>query len=433
MSFVSIGSATSRIYRDTNLLTTTGTMTKMTCFKRTAATTGPQTLVALLGSVENHFVQVVRPEVDDIYAFLIAANNDDVVSTALGYLHLNAWVWSVVVGNGTDLTLALRPVGAAAWVSLTILQVAFAPTRISLAGDDSGTTNIPIKICDDREWDAVLNSTEWTTEYNNATHQRVTNVRSVKSGVGVDLTAALLGQVGATYIAGAGVTLDTDRPSFGPTILGIGQLPAGEEEVEMTLTTPAAPVVTVTNSDTVSVAVGSIDANADTVVIQAKKATDTTYSTVGTVAVGSLPAVITGLATGTAYNFRAIVTRQGANPSAASSVGNATTQTLYVDGYIKETLVAPGSTGVDVQIWRTAGPGHLVGEHLAYLTGQQFDVGLVNIFGDNHARIRVTLPNQPATGTKLRTNDTVTLVARKIISGNSYWSEIKTNATVLEA
>ncbi len=436
MSAVLNGASTARVYRDSGLVTSTGAMTLMNCFKRTGSYPGSRMLLDLVKSTvtaTGHSIYVNTSAVGSVYAPNVSANLG-ALSAAIGFLYKDTWVWQVFVGNGTDLICAFRPVGASVWSQLTVTQTAFAPTQLNLGGSAVSTGTFPLKIAHSREWNAALIESEWTTEMNSATHVRTTNILSVKSFIGANLTAALLGQVGVTFTAGTGVTLDTDEPSFGPTILGLAVMPTAEvSAAEVTMTTPSTPVLTVVNSDTVSVAVSGIDASATHVVVQAKKASDTTYVSLATVPVGLLPASITDLDTGTAYNFRVYVQDSTAtNVSDYSTAANATTKTLYVDGYVNVPSAA-NETGIDVQVWRAAPTGHLVGEHIDFKQNQQFDGATVEILSVTHARIRVALSGQPATGAKLRNGNTCCLVARKIILGNELWSHVMDDALVVEA
>jgi hypothetical protein len=191
----------------------------------------------------------------------------------------------------------------------------------------------------------------------------------------------------------------------------------------MALTAPSLPVITVVNSDTLSVAVSGIDGSATHVAVQIKKATDTTYVTADTILVGALPLIITNLLPNTEYNIRALSV-SSTETSTPSTVANATTKTLYVYGLITE-LGAVGETGVDVQLWRNPVlPDHTVGDHLDYRSNQSFDGSPVNISGVDYARIRVSLPTQPPDGVKLRNDDTVWMVCRKVVTGNARWTPL---------
>lgn len=179
------------------------------------------------------------------------------------------------------------------------------------------------------------------------------------------------------------------------------------------LTTPNAPVVTVINSDTVSVNATGIDASATHVDILGKDlATPGTLPVFMTsVAKASLPVQFTDLGVNRTWRFQ-VQSRVGETRSGLSAATDATTWRLFVFGYIEPT---PATTGLRVAAGRLPVAGILPTEIFGYSDVAVIDPGPYTYQGEQVSRIVLELTAQPVGG-KIRNGDLCVLTGFKTIS-----------------
>lgn len=248
MAYVFNGAGTARLRRAGGLIASTNPGTVLFAIKRTGTQTDKRVIFTLRkygGGDTGHDVVINDVAASAQQAPALAANfYTGGLSAVVDTLPANAWAWLALIGNGTTLTLASRLQGASAWVTATRTQTPFVPTEIVVGDDGSGTKNTIMKLSDIREWNAALSLSELTAEIASGAAVRSGSGQglvSAKSGVGATLAAALLGEVGSAFTNLGAVTIDTDRPVFGPIITGTAILPtaATSESTETTVTAAA--------------------------------------------------------------------------------------------------------------------------------------------------------------------------------------------------
>jgi hypothetical protein len=233
------------------------------------------------------------------------------------------------------------------------------------------------------------------------------------------------GSANITAVAG-----DVTSNTFAVTVSGTA----------VTVDAPAAPVVTVSNSDTVAISVGSIDSDATHVVIEAKIQNPDdggqlpVYVEVANLAKASLPVTVTDLTPGKQYKFRARAYVGSTYSSYSSESALVTLKRLMVEGYVSTRAL--NQSGVDVQVFRP--PTGLwdalpLGESLGSWTGQAFSSVSVVVTGRNgpveQAPIRVVMTRHPTTG-KLRHGDRLSMIA--VLDDPRTVSQPISNARVVE-
>ena len=176
---------------------------------------------------------------------------------------LNDWWWVAVGATAGIYTIRSGVHGAVALASDSIdasedefgAELSFVMALVHF-GAAAGTSPVHGKYGYIFEWDSEKSEAEILAQMASPSPIITADLLSFKSGLGATLAEALLGTVGATFVAGSGgVTLDTDGPSFGPTLTGTIQLPA-TQTIEL-----VAPVIetAVASGTTAVLTVGNID------------------------------------------------------------------------------------------------------------------------------------------------------------------------------
>lgn len=200
--------------RLSGLVTDTGTFTLLYAVKLTGTQTGTRTLTSARPADDStdYNVTLYDPgyggDESPIFQGDYGSTNID-----LGVLlTVGSWDWLALTINAGTATSYFW--NGSSWTSGTAAQTNFALAKFYMGDAGAGTARVTCKFAAIREWNAVLNTTELTTEKNSITAVRASNLVSAKRGVGADLTACLLGETGTTFTANGTVTVDSDEPTF---------------------------------------------------------------------------------------------------------------------------------------------------------------------------------------------------------------------------
>jgi hypothetical protein len=192
----------------------------------------------------------------------------------------------------------------------------------------------------------------------------------------------------------------------------------------MAHSTPATPVVSKVNADTISVSVGSIDAGATHVDIYLQQTAPNAVAAVlasHELKAGN-PFTITDLIPGATYLVTAKAWSAG-DESVFSAAATVTLPRLFVYGHVSTSAV--GVTGVDVDIGYQPSAGRLFPSALIgpAQNNKSFDASTSFYNGASQARMVIQLFAMPSP--KIRNGDLLCMVMRKVISASQErWSKI---------
>ncbi len=239
MAFVLNGTATAYLVRDAGLITATSAMTVMFAVKRTASQAGRRAVMTVRDYTDaniGHDVYTNTFESGNTYAPYIQANFGAAYSGPAAVMPLNDWIWLILRGNGSTLTISTAAPGAEALTSSTSSQTAVDLSRIVI-GDTAAGENFQCKAGHIREYAAYLDDATVLAQIRLQTGYRTTDLISAKSGLAANLAAALTGEAGSAFNNAGAVTLDTDEVPF-----PVAEEYAGSVSLPLAITS-GAPVV----------------------------------------------------------------------------------------------------------------------------------------------------------------------------------------------
>lgn len=239
MAFVLNGTATAYLVRDAGLITATSAMTVMFAVKRTASQAGRRAVMTVRDYTDaniGHDVYTNTFESGNTYAPYIQANFGAAYSGPAAVMPLNDWIWLILRGNGSTLTISTAAPGAEALTSSTSSQTAVDLSRIVI-GDTEAGENFQCKAGHIREYAAYLDDATVLAQIKLQTGYRTTDLVSAKSGLAANLAAALTGETGSAFNNAGAVTLDTDEVPF-----PVAEEYAGSVSLPLAITTTA-PVI----------------------------------------------------------------------------------------------------------------------------------------------------------------------------------------------
>jgi hypothetical protein len=215
MSFVLNGSG--HLLRVGGGVTSLAEFTILGATKRTSTQTGNRALASIRtnGETSGHNILLYNGGFGSDAAPVIIADYGLDAANPNVLMPLDEWQWWAIVGDGT--TITLYQLVDDVWESDSCSQGSWTPNRLYLGDTNLGTERLTAKYAHIREWNAIFNEAQLLAETNSNVPVITTDLVSSKSGLGANLTAALLGQSGTTFTTSGTVTLDTDEPTFSAT------------------------------------------------------------------------------------------------------------------------------------------------------------------------------------------------------------------------
>jgi hypothetical protein len=215
MSFVLNGSG--HLLRVGGGVTSLAEFTILGATKRTSTQTGNRALASIRtnGETSGHNIFLYNGGFGSDAAPVIIADYGLDAANPNVLMPLDEWQWWAIVGDGT--TITLYQLVDDVWESDSCSQGSWTPNRLYLGDTNLGTERLTAKYAHIREWNAIFNEAQLLAETNSNVPVITTDLVSSKSGLGANLTAALLGQSGTTFTTSGTVTLDTDEPTFSAT------------------------------------------------------------------------------------------------------------------------------------------------------------------------------------------------------------------------
>lgn len=235
--------------RTSGLITSMGTATILLAVKLAGTQTGTRNIWASRPTDDSTDAQVTLydpgfgGDADPIFQADYGSYNVE-----LNQVYSNStWYWTATTFNSG--TATHYHWNGSAWVSGTCAQSAFTPGKLYIGDAGAATNRLNCKVAAIREFNAVLSESQLTQEIQSLTAVNTANLVSAKRGVGANLTAALLGETGNTFVANGTVTVDSDEPVFTEEAEIIVSQAMGNFSQSLTASTISSLLVTQTVGD----------------------------------------------------------------------------------------------------------------------------------------------------------------------------------------
>lgn len=205
------GGSSTYLTRTTGLIASTGAMTILGAFRRTADRNA-DSVVLELQSAGGGTVHTVATSGNGDRLRLYANWASQLAETSFDFTN-GQIVFVALRGNGTTLSLSISTNLGGSWATVSVTQSVFTPAAMFVLNNDRGE---PFHggVCYLSEFDRYMSDSELSAQAASASIVVATGLRSFKKGIEATLGDALTGTNGTAFTSSGTLSVNTDAPSF---------------------------------------------------------------------------------------------------------------------------------------------------------------------------------------------------------------------------